>query len=92
MTLDPDQTADPDQVGELVERVRPLLAGQDPPVVGAALADLLAIWVAGHIVTDDPKATDMLRAVLLANHFRAVSGLVPINASILHGDAEGKPS
>jgi hypothetical protein len=32
----------------LVERIRPILAGQSPEVVGAALADLLAILLAGY--------------------------------------------
>lgn len=36
------------EVTELVERIRPLLAGRLPQVQGAVLAELLATWVKGH--------------------------------------------
>ena len=37
-------------VRKLVQRIRPLLAGRAAQMQGAVLADLLAIWIAGHIV------------------------------------------
>lgn len=33
---------------DLVEAIKPMLAGRDPEVVGAALGQLVAILVAGH--------------------------------------------
>jgi hemerythrin len=71
---------------ELVERVRPLFAGQDPAVVGAALADLTAIWLASHVVRGDPKETDALRGRLMLAHMQAVRALTAINAQQLGTD------
>jgi len=75
----------------LMERIRPLLAGQKSEVVAGALADLLAIWLASHRLrndagTIDAKATDKLRASLLRQHMAAVRELVPPNAAILYGE------
>jgi hypothetical protein len=55
-------------VTQLVERIRPLLAGKDPEVQGCALNDLVAIWVAGHGVWDDPAETARLREELIDMH------------------------
>lgn len=63
---------------ELRDTLWPLLAGKPPAVQGAALADLLATWLAGH-VSEDPALTDKLRAVLLAEHIATVKKLIPIN-------------
>ena len=67
----------------VAKRVKPLLAGENPEVQGAALADLLAIWLAGHQVEGDLEATRTLRAELLAEHCRLVRQLVPVNARII---------
>jgi len=40
-------TAEEDAIA-LSERIRPLLAGHDGAVQGAALADLVSIYIAGH--------------------------------------------
>jgi hypothetical protein len=50
---------------------------------GAVLADLLAIWLAGHHVTGDEDATRKMRAELLAEHCFAVRQLTEINAKIM---------
>lgn len=60
---------------EIVERIRPLLAGHHPAIQGAALADLLAIWLAGH-----PAA---FREDLLTMHITKVRELIPVNARII---------
>lgn len=78
----PDMAA---EVGQIVERVRPSLAGRSPEVQGAVLADLLAMWLAGHIVKDDPAGTDALREELLEMHLRTVRKLIPVNAATIHG-------
>lgn len=62
----------------LVESLKPLFAGHNPGVQGAALADLLAIWLAGHIIVGDADATRTLRAGLLAHHCSAVRMLVDL--------------
>jgi hypothetical protein len=81
----------PEQVVALARQIRgeqqahiwPLLAGQAPEVQGAALADLLAIWLAGHHVAGDEDATRSLRAELLAMHCAAVRTLTSINARMM---------
>lgn len=71
------------EVIALVALIRPLLAGKDPLVQGAALADLTAIWLAGHHVAGDSAATQTVRAELLARHLEGVAKLVPINAHLI---------
>ena len=70
-------------VDHLIELLKPRLAGHPPELQGAALADLLATWLAGHVIAGDRDTTLHLRAELLANHIAAVTALVPINAKIL---------
>lgn len=48
MTQDYDFQAALRESDALVEQIRPILAGQNPEVVGATLAQLLAIFIAGH--------------------------------------------
>jgi hypothetical protein len=72
--------ADADKVTEIVNSICPLLAGQKPEVQSAALADLLAMWVAGHFVPGDEAATSAAREDLLNDHMKLVQELVGINA------------
>ena len=75
----------------LVEKIRPvleahvfpLLKGHPPEMQGAVLADLLAIWLAGHHVAGDEDATRMMRAELLAMHCGQVRFLTSINAKMI---------
>jgi hypothetical protein len=57
----------------LAARIRPMLAGYHPAEQGAALADLLAIWLAGYPAD--------LREALLAHHIEQVRELVPANVA-----------
>ena len=50
---------------------------------GAILADLLAIWLAGHQVEGDSDATRKLRADILATHLLGIEELTAVNAMIL---------
>jgi hypothetical protein len=68
------------QALELAEHIRPLLAGQPPGQVGAALAELLATWLAGHVVKDDEDATHALWAKLLGQHIAVVVRLTEVSA------------
>jgi hypothetical protein len=71
-------------VVQLINRIRPILAGQPPPVQGAVLADLLATWLAGHRGTTI-TSTDEMREELLRLHLETVRALVPVNAAHIHG-------
>lgn len=64
----------PGQAMAVVEQIKSHLAGQGPAVQGAALADLLAIWLAGH----PPEMRDRL----LDMHIAKVRELIPVNAVI----------
>jgi hypothetical protein len=61
---------------ELAAKIHALLAGQESGVQGAAIADLAAIWLAGHIVGTaqfhDPGKTAALRREVWEAHCRAV--------------------
>ena len=61
-------------------KIAALLAGHPPEVQGAALADLLAFWLAGF---EGPNAADV-RAMHLAVHLAQVIALVPVNEEMLH--------
>lgn len=63
---------------KLAARIAPLLAGREPEVQGAVLADLLAIWLSGHRVEGDPRAEAELREGILALHIAAVRELVEL--------------
>ena len=73
------ETTQAEEVEALVNAVRPLFAGKPTGIQGAALADLLAIWLAGHVIRDDPAATERIRADVLEAHLIAVRALVPVN-------------
>lgn len=76
------------KVASIVKRMRLLLAGLPPHVQGAVLADLLAIWLAGHRIEDDPAETTALREKLLTMHLEMVRQLIPPNAMEIHGTVD----
>jgi hypothetical protein len=69
---------------EIVAAMRPLLwpllQGHSPEVQSAALADLVATWLAGFVAADDPNA---VRKELLNNFIKTVWELVPPNEAML---------
>jgi hemerythrin len=67
------------KIEAIVDAVRPIIAGHDSTVQSAALADLLSMWLAGHFVEGDRKATDRLRRRLLRAHIALVRELLPAN-------------
>ena len=77
---------DPEEIdalsAKLFDAVKPLLAGKDAQVQGAALADLIAIWLAGH-ASEGPEATRAVREELLALHILTVRQLIYINSSAM---------
>jgi hypothetical protein len=71
------------EVEALSEQIKPLLAGKSAQVQGATLADLLAIYLAGHIIfnkqgKEDGKATGQLRDELVVAHMATVRRLVTL--------------
>ena len=70
-------------IARTIDQIKPLLAGRPAEFQGAVLADLLAIWLAGHHVAGDEKGTRSLRAELLAQHCFAVRQLTAVNAKII---------
>jgi hypothetical protein len=69
-------------VGTLVNRIRPILHGHDPGIQSAVLADLLAMWLAGHIGADRHG----MREHLLAEHIKLVRDLIPPNEKMILTD------
>lgn len=73
-------------VREIVDRIKPMLAGHPSTQQGAALADLLSIWLASHFVKGGEGAdesTRALRETLLTLHVESVRALVGPNAAAI---------
>jgi hypothetical protein len=79
----------PDQVEELVNRIRPILAGQRPDIQSAVLADLLAMWLAGF--HDLEGHTQGVRLELLEGHIELVKRLIEPNEHIFSERNGGLP-
>ena len=77
-----DEDEDANAVGPLVEAIRPILAGKPPPIQSAVLADLLAMWLAGHGLGNGDES-EQLREELLEGHVELVRQLIPVNVDIL---------
>ena len=67
-----------DAAEALAKACYPILAGQGFLVQGAALAELVARHLAGHVLLGDPNKTKQLRADILKEFVRTVEALVPI--------------
>jgi hypothetical protein len=67
------------EVEFIVKGASALLEGRPPQVQSAALADLLAMWLAGHLILGDPKATKRLREELLKGHLTTMWRLVDVH-------------
>ena len=76
----------PEQVGAIVNSIRPLLAGKPPELIGAVLADLLAMWLAGYVVQGDAAATAQVRREILGAHLDGMHPLIAINAKLMGTD------
>ena len=60
-------------------KIEPMLAGLDPRVQGAVLADLLATWLAGF-----PRHG---RELMLQAHLEGMRPLIEVNEKIRFGEA-----
>jgi len=75
---------------QLVAQIKPLLAGKDALEVAMALADLTALWIAGHAVINDEAKTLELRSSLFAAHCALVRDLTRLQAEELDSKLFGK--
>lgn len=75
------------KVAALVDSICPLLTVHPNNVIAAALADLLALFLAGHYVPGDAEATAELRADTLADLCVLVGHLIPINECLTRLDS-----
>jgi len=67
-------------VQAIVRAASPLFYGQPAQVTGAALADLLAMWLSGHVDAEgDDVGTSRLREKLLEYHLAMVRQLLAVN-------------
>jgi hypothetical protein len=73
----------PEKIIAMANAIASILAGHPAELQGAALADCLAIWLAGHHIPGDEDNTHKMRAKLLAEHCLHVRELVPINAKMM---------
>ena len=73
------------EVVDIVDEVRPLLAGKHPPIIGAALAQLTAMWISHHLVlTDSAEDQQKLWTELLDMHIDMTRQLIK---AIISNDA-----
>jgi hypothetical protein len=63
----------------LTQKIRTMLEGKPPEMQGAVLADLLAMWVAGHVDALSQDDSKGVRELILQVHLEAVRGLIPVN-------------
>ena len=69
-----------DNVKMLTDRISPILHGHSPVIQGAVLAELLATWLAGHVVPGDRMQTILVRGRLFHEHMKVVRDLMKLNA------------
>ena len=66
-----------DEIAAVTDAIRPLLYGRPREVQGAILADLLAMWLAGH--------PSQLRESVLMMHIQAMRPMIAIQERYLFG-------
>ena len=67
--------SDSDQVDEIVEAIRPILAGHPPDIQGAVIGDLLSMYLTGF----EPGAREQVLAQIVG----LARALVPVNEEML---------
>jgi len=81
--LDREQPT-PEEALAVTERIKANPRQSHPTLQGAVLAELLSIWIAGH-VADTSANSAKLRREMLKMHVEQVRKLIPVNAKIIHG-------
>lgn len=72
--------SDIETVRDMVSEIGTILHGKGPAIQGAVLADLLAMWLAGHVAGED---TEEIRRDLLESHIKVVRELIPENEKVI---------
>ena len=67
-----------DEAEALAKQCYPIFAGHDKMVQGAALVELVAMHLAGHVILGDAEKTKQLRVGIFEEFMKAVAGLVPV--------------
>lgn len=67
---------------QMFDEMAEIMRNHHPFVQGAVLADLLALWIAGHF-TENEQQTIRIRDKILDEHIKAVRKLIPINEKII---------
>jgi hypothetical protein len=82
------------EVFELSALLRPLLAGREPAVQGAALADAMATYLRGHHAPEGRDTTNVLRGLIMSrwleNGARSGAGRGRARALSLSSKRRGK--
>lgn len=78
-----DLREEADKAQQLVEQIRPILAGQGEMAQSAALADLVSMWLSGMFIVGDARATAELRHACLMNFVETVKQLTPVNEAMI---------
>lgn len=96
MTDEPDdQEFDANEAVALAKSIHPMLEGKPAPIIGAALADLVSLLIAGH-VADTPLKTQKVRELVLEEHIKAVRRLLPLQDAMIKArmtpPAQGRPN
>lgn len=75
MSADPEFATATEASEALVELIKPMFAGMPPEIVGATLAQLLAILIAGH----NPEMRDEIFGLFI----EAARDLIPVEIEIM---------
>jgi hypothetical protein len=77
------------QICDLTETIQPIFAGYTLEVRGAALADLVSMWLTDHQCAGGPQKEAEMREAVLKTLVDRVLALIPINED-LQNDDEGR--
>lgn len=73
------RTSEAKLVERKVREICPLLSGLGPEVIGAVLADLFAMLLAGHVGSDAEKCREEIIVAWMAT----VRDLIPVNEKMI---------
>lgn len=81
----------PQDIVRLSDKLKAVLQDEDRALQGAALADCVAYWVAGHVHRLDQEATMKIRAGLLQGFVQMVVRILPIADQMVRAHARNNP-
>lgn len=71
----------------LSQKLQDILHGQDPDIVGGALADVVSLWIAGHQGTPgagvEEEVVNEYRESVLEDWINVVRRLIPVSDAIV---------